>query len=122
MPILNVEIVNRPDEHIRPDLAMELASRTGEIFDSPPGSTWVKIFLIARENYAENIITSEIISPIFVSVLKAKLPSPDKLKIEVAKLTTAIAQICDRPQEHIHIFYLPEGTGRVAFGGKLLLG
>ena len=120
MPILNVEIVTQPDEHIRPGLAMELANRTGEIFASPPRSTWVKVYLLARENYAENTGTSELISPVFVSVLKTKLPSHAVLQMEVAKLTNVIAQICNRPQENIHIIYLPEGTGRVAFGGRLL--
>ena len=120
MPILNVEIIMRPDESIRPELARELADRTGEIFGSSPGSTWVKVYLLARENYAENIIASEDICPVFVSVLKAKLPSPDLLQVEVAKLTAAVAQICGRPQENIHIIYLPEGMGRVAFGGKMI--
>ena len=120
MPILNVEIIMRPDEHIRPELARELADRTGEIFGSSPGSTWVKVYLLARENYAENMTTSEDICPVFVSVLKAKLPSPDLLQVEVAKLTAAVAQICGRPQENIHIIYLPEGMGRVAFGGKMI--
>src|SRR5215207_4111029 len=120
MPILNVEIITRPDEYIRPELAKELADRTGKIFGSSPGSTWVKVYFIARENYAENITSFEDISPVFVSVLKAKLASPDLLQIEIAKLTAAIAEICARPEENIHIIYLPEGTGRVAFGGKLL--
>lgn len=119
MPILTVEIVTRPDEYIRPELAQELADRIGEIFGSAPGTTWVKVYLIAQKNYAENITTSEDISPVFVSILKVKLPSPDILQVEVTKLTVAIAQICNRPEENIHIIYLPEGAGRVAFGGKV---
>jgi len=121
MPILTVEIVTRPDEYIRPELAQELADRTGKIFGSAPGTTWVKVYLIARENYAENITTSDDISPVFVSILKAKLPSPVFLQVEVDKLTVAIAQICGRPEENIHILYLPEGTGCVAFGSKMQL-
>jgi phenylpyruvate tautomerase PptA (4-oxalocrotonate tautomerase family) len=120
MPILNVEIVKRPNEHIDPKLATELANRTGEIFGSEPGNTWVTVHIIASENYAENISGSDDIFPVFVSILKAKLPSQDSLQAEVAKLTEVIAQICNRPQENVHIFYLPEGMGRVAFGGILL--
>lgn len=119
MPILTVEIVTRTDEYIRPELAQELVDRTGEIFGSAPGTTWVKLYLIAQENYAENITTSEDISPVFVSILKTKLPSPDILQVEVTKLTVAIAQICNRLEEYIHVIYLPEGAGRVAFGGKV---
>jgi phenylpyruvate tautomerase PptA (4-oxalocrotonate tautomerase family) len=121
MPILNIEIITRPDEYMRPELAKELADRTGEILGSSPGSTWVKVYFIARENYAENIISFENFLPVFVSVLKAKLQSPDLLQIEIAKLTAAVAEICGRPEDNIHIIYVPEGTGRVAFGGKLLL-
>jgi len=121
MPILTVEIVTHPDEYIRPELTQELANRTSEIFSSAPGTTWVKVYLIAQENYAENITTSEEIFPVFVSIIKTKMPSPDFLQVEVTKLTVAIAQICGRPEENIHIIYLPEGIGRVAFGGKVQL-
>ena len=120
MPILNVEIVTYPNEYIRPELAMELAIQTGEIFDSAPGTTWVKVCLIASENYAENLAASDGAFPVFVSVLKAKFSSPESLQAEVSKLTAVIALVCNRPLENIHIIYLPEGAGRVAFGGKLL--
>ena len=58
--------------------------------------------------------------PVFVSVLKARLPAPDALRIEVARLTAAVAEATGRPEEHIHIVYLPAGAGRVAFGGDLV--
>ena len=122
MPILHVEIVMRPGEDLRPGLARELAGRAGRIFSSPPGGTWVKVNPIAREYYAENLIPSGEISPVFVSVLKAKSPAPELLQIEVTELTEAVAQICGRPEENVHVIYLPEGAGRVAFGGKLLPG
>lgn len=122
MPILNVEIITRPDEHIRSDLARELADRTGKIFGSSPGNTWVKVYLLSGENYAENDGMPGDVYPVFVSVLRAKLPSPDLLQNEVAELTSSVAQVCDRPKENIHMIYLPEGTGRVAFGGRLLTG
>jgi phenylpyruvate tautomerase PptA (4-oxalocrotonate tautomerase family) len=120
MPILHVEIISRPDESIRAGLAKELADRSGEIFGSPSGGTWVKVYLLAREAYAENSSTEEDILPVFVSVLKAKLPPVDTLQEEIARLTAAVAQVCDRPEENVHIIYMPEGSGRVAFGGKLL--
>lgn len=120
MPILNIEIVTRPAEHFSANLALELADRTGEIFDSAPGHTWVTVRFIARENYAENNSPADDIFPIFVSILKAKLTPPDSLQAEAARLTAVIAQLCNRPQENVHIIYLPEGAGRVAFGGRLL--
>ncbi len=122
MPILNVEIVTYQNENIRPDLAMEIANQAGEVFDSAPGNTWVKVYPIADENYAENMVVSESVSPVIVSVLKAKKPSPESMQAEVTKLTAILAKICNRPQENIHIIYVPEGAGRVAFGGKVLPG
>jgi len=122
MPILDVEIVTYPDENVRPDLAKELANQAGEIFHSPPGNTWVKIRFIASENYAENSNASSDVFPVFVSVLKARVPSLEALQAEVTRLTVVIAQVCNRPQENVHILHLTEGAGRVAFGGKLLSG
>jgi len=122
MPILDVEIITYRNENIRSDLAMELANQVGEVFDSPPGNTWVKVHLITSENYAENMVASNSVFPVIVSVLKAQTPSPESLQAEVTKLTAIVAQVCSRPQENIHIIYLPEGAGRVAFGGKVLPG
>ena len=120
MPILNVEIITRHKEHFRPELASELANRTGEIFRSGPGETWIKIVFIAKENYAETDSTSENIYPVFVSVLKEKLPSPESMQAEVSKLTEVISKICDRPTENVHIIYLPKAAGRIAYGGKIV--
>ena len=123
MPILDVEIVVRPNESLPRELATELANCAGEIFGAPPGTTWVKVRTIARENYAENGDGQpEDVYPVFVSVLKMKLPLPDTLQVEVVRLTAAIAQVCACPQENVHIVYLPEGAGRVAFGGKVVNG
>ena len=121
MPILDVEIITRPGESIDPHLATEIAHRAGEIFGSAPGNTWVKVRPLAGENYAENDDSPPgNVHPVFVSVLKAKLPPADALQTEVDRLTAAIAQICDRPAENVHIIYLPEGAGRIAFGGKVI--
>jgi hypothetical protein len=52
-------------------------------------------------------------------VIKAKLPSYDELQIEVEKITSVVAQICERSSTLVHVIYEPEGSGRVSFGGKL---
>jgi len=80
----------------------------------------VKVSPIAAEHYAENNGGApEAVYPVFVSVLKMKLPPPDRLQAEVVSLTAAVAQVCARPLENVHILYLPEGAGRVAFGGEV---
>jgi phenylpyruvate tautomerase PptA (4-oxalocrotonate tautomerase family) len=119
MPILTVEIVLRPGEILPPALAQQLADRVGEILGSSPGATWVKVYSLPRENYAENGNT-EIVDPVFVSVLRARLPSRETMKGEAVRLAQALGEVCGRPQENVHITFQPPGAGRVAFGGKLL--
>jgi len=121
MPILDLEIILRPDELLAPGLAGDIADRCGEVFGSAPGNTWIKLRTVPREHYAENGGgPPEGVDPVFVSVLKARLPAPEALSAEVARLTAAIAQATGRPAEHVHIIYLPAGVGRVAFSGEVL--
>ena len=56
----------------------------------------------------------------FVFVLKARLPPLAERQREVAQLTEVIARACRRPPENVHILYLPEGSGRMAFGGQIV--
>ena len=118
MPILDIEIVMRPGEILDKQLAVEIANRAGEVFESPSGSTWVKLRTLSRESYAENGGDSPAeLFPVFASVLLARLPAPDKMQIQAAELTAMLARVCARPEENVHIIYLPEGSGRVCFGG-----
>jgi phenylpyruvate tautomerase PptA (4-oxalocrotonate tautomerase family) len=121
MPIVDVEIVLRPDEVVRKEIATELANEIGEIFQSSPAGTWVKVRELSAECYAENGGTPNGVYPIFVSITKSKLPEVDELEREAAKITGAVAQICGRSSENVHLIYQPEGRGRVAFGGKMVL-
>jgi phenylpyruvate tautomerase PptA (4-oxalocrotonate tautomerase family) len=121
MPILEIEIVTRPGEVLRPKLANELADRLGEIFASTPGSTWVRLHNLPADSYAENNLNPDGTPfPVFVSILKSNLPSAEDMQSEVARLTPAIAELCDRPSENVHLLYLPPGAGRVSFGGQLV--
>lgn len=119
MPILTLEIVLRPEETLPEDLASQLAQRAGDILRTPPGGTWVKLTPLAPSQYAENNLAAPEIYPVFVTVLKAHLPPSDALQTEITALTAAIAELCDRPPENVHLFYT-EGHGRVAFGGRLV--
>jgi phenylpyruvate tautomerase PptA (4-oxalocrotonate tautomerase family) len=121
MPILDVEIVLEPGEALRPGLAGELADRAGEVFGAAPGTTWVKLRAISADHYAENQTGRPAdVFPVFVSVLKAKLPPLNERQREVTRLTEAVARVCRRAPENVHILYLPEGAGRMAFGGTLV--
>ena len=55
MPIVDVEIVLRPDETIRTDIVRELADELGEIFHTQEGQTWVKVRELSADHYAETV-------------------------------------------------------------------
>jgi phenylpyruvate tautomerase PptA (4-oxalocrotonate tautomerase family) len=123
MPILDVEIILRRDETLREQLATELAHVAGEVFGAPAGTTWVKVKGIPRTHYAENGDGPPSgVYPVFVSILKRRLPSPAEMRAEAVRLTSLIAGVCGRPPENVHLMYLPEGAGRVFFGGQPVSG
>jgi phenylpyruvate tautomerase PptA (4-oxalocrotonate tautomerase family) len=121
MPILDIEIVSSDSTQGLPaDLTQSLADGAAQVFDSPPGAVWVKLRMIPSTEYAENGGTPPDLYPVFVTVLKSRSPEGSALEDEVAQLTEAIAKTLERPAENIHIFYQPDGAGRVAFGGRLV--
>ena len=120
MPIVEIETVLRPNEIIQGETVEELADQLGAIFGSPGGTTWVKVRTLETGHYAENGGRPEGMFPVFVSVLKSTWPTKDEMQNEVERITGAVAQICARPSGNVHVIYLPEGRGHVAFGGKLV--
>lgn len=120
MPILDVEIVLRPGERLDPGLASALAQSAGTALAAPAGTTWVKLHPLAAEHYAEDGGVPEGVYPVFVSLLKARWVAAEARQEEVERLTRAVAEACGRPAENVHLFYQPEGAGRVAFGGRLV--
>lgn len=121
MPILDVEIVVPPGEVLDPGLARVLADRAGEVLGMPSGRTWVRLRTLPRDRYAENGGGPPAgVCPVFVTVLKARFPTPEELPDEVSRLTTAVAKACQRPGANVHVLYLPEARGRIAFGGNLV--
>lgn len=124
MPILTVEIVGLPVPNPLRGLddgsmAQSLADVAGEIFDTRPGGTWVKVHRIPQDQYAENSESRARVSPVFVSVLAGA--SYDKLDLEATAnaLADAFADLLERPKETIHIVFEPNAKGRIAFGGAL---
>ena len=121
MPIVDIEIVLMANEAIREEMVSELADELGEVFHSSPGRTWIKVHPLLANQYAENGGRPEGVYPVFVTVMKSELPLLEEMQKEVAKITGAVAQICGRPAENVHVIYQPEARGRVAFGGKIVL-
>lgn len=120
MPILDVEIVGPVPASARPDLARRIADAAGGVFGSGPQNTWVKVRFLEEDAYAENMGGPPPgVRPVLVSVLLAVVPPPERLSEQTLRLSQALAEICDRPVENIHIIVEPPAAGRVAFGGKL---
>jgi phenylpyruvate tautomerase PptA (4-oxalocrotonate tautomerase family) len=123
MPILEVEIVINLDEELPTGLASELAASAAKIFGSPPGQTWVKLKSLPRMHYAEDGLDPTVdIRPVFVSVLKRLNPPAQEMVREVGALTRTIGQACGRPEQNVHILYEPPAAGRLAFGGRIVVG
>lgn len=120
MPIVDIEIVLKRGETLRKEIVTELANEIGEIFQSPEGRTWLKVRELPEDRYAENGGTAEGLYPIFVSILKSRLPDADEMQKEMERITGTVAQICGRSSENVHVIYQPEGKGRVAFGGRIV--
>lgn len=120
MPILDVEIVLKPGEGLRDGLAADIARRAALLFGAPPGRTWVRLRGLPWEQYAEDSEPAGGAHPVFVRVLHRQRPAATVLRQEAATLAKAIAAVCDRPAENVHLFYEPDAVGRVAFGGEVV--
>ncbi|MFA6110532.1 MAG: hypothetical protein WDA75_17350 [Candidatus Latescibacterota bacterium] len=122
MPIIDIDIVLKPREELRHDLALDVANATGEALGVPPGEAWVKVRTIAPECYAESGGgPPEGVCPVFVSVVLADDGSREKRQEQADILATTIATVCGRRKEHVHIIFAPPARGRIAFGGKLMI-
>ena len=120
MPILDVEPVVADGQELPAGLAASLADAAGKVFGAGPGTTWVRVRPLPQSQYAENDAGEpEGFGSVFVRVLKASLPEGPDLDTEVTSLAQAVATVCARNPENVHILYEPPAAGRIAFGGKV---
>jgi len=121
VPIVDVEIVVDDESSVSESLAADLAEAAGEVFGAEPHRTWVRVRTLSTSRYAENGggPVGDMM-PVFVSVLKATHPASEFMKNEIRHLTDVFASLCQRPSDNVHVLYLPEGSGRIAFGGTLV--
>jgi len=120
MPILEIEIVLSDDEVIDETCAQQTADAAGEIFGPPPrrGGTCVPMRHLPCSQCAENGNGDACsLRPMFVSVLKAQVPEAVKSRAKIPRFTLAMARIIERPIKNVYALYLPQGAGRIAFGG-----
>jgi phenylpyruvate tautomerase PptA (4-oxalocrotonate tautomerase family) len=121
MPIVNVEIVAAANDAMANGIAQSLADAIGRELKSPPGQTWVRVRVLARNQYAENESLLDAAQlPVFVTILKRQSPPRAELAAEIAALTGVVAQVIGRPASCVHVEYALAGAGRLAFGGVLV--
>ena len=123
MPIVTIEIVCSDEwDGYSSAQIQELSDQLGEIFNSDPGNTWVKLNYLELDHYAENkMLASSPHKPTFVEVLKRSLPDQQALAIEAQQISEKVAQVLSRSRENVVVIYLPAGEGRIAFGGNLFV-
>lgn len=122
MPILNIEIVGALAASAPASLAQALADTAATVLQSRVGSTWVKVHRLDERDYAENgttLAADEL--PVFVSILHREPPVGAEREQQVTALTLGIAQVLGRPQDRVHLEYLPGAVGRQSFGGRLVV-
>ena len=108
---------------LSPTLAPRLAEAAGHALAAPAGETWVRLRRLTTTFYAESgggPLAG--VPPVFVQVLQARLPDETALARQAAALGAAIAEVCGRPADRVHVVFSPAGVGRIAFGGRLLRG
>jgi len=120
MPILDIELVGVVPHEVRRGLAQRLANSAGEVMGSRPQGTWVKLRYIETSAYAENAGgPPENAEPVIVYVLQSELPQGTELAKLASELTAAIARVCSRPVENVHLIFEAAAAGRISFGGQL---
>jgi len=121
MPILDIQLVLREGDAPQGGLADAIANAAGAIFHSPPGRVWVRLSVLPAGNYAENeVLPADLLHPVFVTVLHSLLPESSALAAEAKALALSVAEIVGCSADLVHIEYMPQGRGRVAFGGNLV--
>ena len=80
----------------------------------------MKVQVIPSEHYAEDHEIPLGLHPVFITVMKSRVPDGSRLESEIIQLTKAVAKILNCPEANVHIQYQPDGAGRVAFGGQLI--
>ena len=119
MPIIDIDVVTRPEERLPAALAADLADALGEVYGADPGRVWVRLHDLPAGRYAENAARGEAVFPVFVTVREGAPPEGSVLEARVSRLAECVARLTYRPVEHVHVIVEPALKGRIAFGGKL---
>ena len=68
MPILEVEVIGEVSAPLRHRLAQRSADAAGQVFETAPQQTWLKLRFLDGQDYAENAGPAPNPLPVFVRV------------------------------------------------------
>lgn len=114
MPIVDIEFVGPIESD-----SQTYADRLADVFESAPGSTWVRLRSLDPACYAENGSPTQF-RPVFVSVLLRERPSGEALHLLAGEISETVATLARRSNSEIHVLFEERGAGRLAFGGGLI--
>ena len=122
MPVVEIDVIGEISMVDQPGLANTLADSLAPIFGKDPGRTWVRLNFVEPGAYAEGGGGPRPgVLPVFVQLLLARLPDLDDRQKLAEEISKKVGSIIGRPAQNVHVIFEPEATGRVAFGGKLVL-
>ncbi len=121
MPIIDIELVIKSDaEKVDKVTLQRLTNLLGDLLGSDPGGTWAQLRYLHIDHYAEN--RAEVpatVQPTMVRILQYQWPPLEQRVVDAFEIARTVAEVLGRPRENTHVFYEPEGKGRVAFGGVM---
>ncbi len=120
MPLIEIEIIG--ELKVPPTgLTQKLVDAIATVLGSDVAQTWLRLRTTPVDCFAENGADApQGAAAIFVNVTKRHLPDLATLEVEADHISEAVAKLCHRPKERVHVIYEPPGNGRIAFGGKLV--
>ncbi|MFT5012745.1 MAG: hypothetical protein ACI9HY_001887 [Planctomycetaceae bacterium] len=119
MRIVSIEAVLSRDKVFSREAIQQVADDLGRYWQTSTGQTWVKVRYLPSGQYAKNG-SGSVPQPTFVEVLQRQLPAQEPLVSQVSEIPQIVSEALSRRAENVHIIYLSEGAGRVAFGGELV--
>lgn len=119
MPIVDVELV-RDGPSTRPDV-QELADAIGAVLGAPEGTTWVRLRVLDRADYAESGgPIPDGVRPVFVTIMERRARRGAEWAEAASAVTAVVAEATGHPAANVHIVFAPAAEGRVAFGGRIV--
>lgn len=122
MPIADVTLIGAPD--VPADaLAQRLADALSTALGAPRGTTWVRLHRVDEGDYAEDGGAPAGVRPVFVDLLRRGWPpTVEERGASLRAVAEAVARVCGRPVEQVHVLAEAPAAGRMAFGGELTEG